>query len=61
MNYIHICTFYGLGLSIEAVSDAEILVPYIDEDTEVLIEVHKTFNGLLVDFLFFRLMLGNIK
>ncbi len=59
MNYISMELFYGIGLSIQAVTDATVNI--LVETPEGLMEVEQDFNGLLLDFLCFRFLLGNTK
>lgn len=57
MNYFNVSLFYGLGISVEAVTDFP--QTFIDEDTEE--ETPMLFNGILFDFLCFRIIIGRMR
>lgn len=60
MNYINVELFYGVGLSIQAVTDAFVVVFEEVPDDLGYIEVEKSFNGVLLDFLCFRILMGRV-
>lgn len=58
MNYFSIDFFYGIGLTIEAVSNLPKVM--FDEDDEELEEL-MLFNGVLIDVLCFRIIIGRLR
>lgn len=59
MNYFRCEPFYGIGFGIQLVEDA--VVPdyedYFDGD---VLEVEREFNGVMIDFLCFRFLIGKV-
>jgi hypothetical protein len=57
MNYFSIDFFYGIGFGIEAITDLFGLHEEEDEAGEDIM-VPAMFNGVLIDFLCFRMVIG---
>jgi hypothetical protein len=56
MNFFEVRMFYGIGFGIEAVNDH---FGYIDTEEED--EVPSLLNGIMIDFLCFRMVIGRTK
>jgi hypothetical protein len=57
VNFFTIDFFYGIGFGIEAITDLYGLGQEEDEVGEDVL-VPSTFNGILIDFLCFRMVIG---